>query len=165
MPTVYDKLLELINSSSNGSVPFDLSMISFGTPVPDSSTIRNTKITVSSIAGKGFIGSVDLFYNRISLSAMGNVVWLFSDTPFTPASVVSLLNDGENAFLLVDDVESIIIPDMCVGDIYVLSLTAKPDSINWTDKIDTSLIVGFPSIANSLRTLMNTALPAPGYLS
>jgi hypothetical protein len=140
-------------------------MISFGPPVPDSSTIRNTKITVNSIAGQGFIGSVDLFYNRISLSAMGNVVWLFSDTPFTPDSVISLLNSGENAFLMVEDVESIVIPEMRVGDIYVLSLTAKPNSINWTDRIDTSLIVGFPSIAASLRNLMNTTLPVPGYLS
>ncbi len=165
MATVYDQLLALINSSSNAAVPFDLTNISFGTQVPDSSTSQNTKITVQSVAGAGYVGSVDLFYNRISLTELGNVVWLFSDVPFTPDSVIALLNASMNSFLLVDDVDSVVIPTMRVGDICIVSLIAKPDSINWTDNIDTSLIIGFPSFEDSFNTLMNFTLPAAGYLS
>jgi hypothetical protein len=165
MNTIYDQILALINNQNENTVPFSLSNISFSDPIADSTTDHNTKITVESVAGAGYLGSVDLFYNRISLQQIGSFIWLFSDEPFTPDSVLSILNDSRNAFLVSTDVEQLNIPDMTVGDIVVMPIVTKPTSVNYNGESTLSLFTGFPIIANSLDNVMNSILPSANYLA
>ena len=97
---------------------------------------------------------------------MNSSVWLFSDTQFTTDSTISLLNTDRNCiFLTKEDIVDLNINDMVVGDIAILSLKARPTSINWVGETNLHLFMGFPVIANSLHDLMNTEFPAIGYLT
>jgi hypothetical protein len=166
MTTQYDQLLALINQQNVYKFPLTLDNIAFSNPTPVVGINGNTKITVSSLAGYGFEGTVDVYYNRISFQELDSVVWLFSDTEFTSDSIVTLLNTDRNCiFLASTDIEPITVPGMRVGDVVVLSLVAKPNSINWVDQTSLSLIMGFPSISNDLNNLVNFVFPTQGYLS
>jgi len=160
----YDKLLDLLNINNPNTVRFDSSNISFSLPTEDIGNGWNTKITVNAIPNSKYVGSVDLFYHRIPLSDVGNNLWLFSDEPFTTESIVEILNSAKNTFLLVTDMDAIAIPEMRVGDIASVNLIAHRESLGWIGNVDVNLIVGFPSIASRLHTLVNTTLPGSEYL-
>jgi hypothetical protein len=164
MSDIYKQLLELINSNNPSIVPFSTVNISFSEPVVDIGDTWNTKITVSAIPSAGYVGSVDLYYNRIDIAEFGVGIWLFSDTQITNDSLIDLLNINRNAFLLVSDIEPIAIPDMVLGDIMVFPITIKNNSINWIGNNSVSTIIGFPVIAENLNILVNTVFPTNNYL-
>lgn len=160
----YAKLLELLNADNPNPIPFDTTNISISEPLVDIGSDHNTKVTLSSISGTGFIGSVDVFYKRINLTELGTDIWLFSEVPFTQDIVMSILNTTRDAFLVVEDLEQISVPGMRVGDIRSIIFTAKNNSMNWIGQNSASIIIGFPGISNTLNQLMNFTLPSLGYL-
>jgi hypothetical protein len=162
---VHDKLLELLNIDNPNTVIFDNNNISFSDPIAEVGNGYDTKILASALPGTLYTGSILLYYTRINLLELGNAVWLFSDVPFTTDIVISILNTARNAFLIVDDLETIIIPGMALGDIRSIVFTAKPNSVNWIGSNVASIIIGFPSIVNRLNTLLNTKMPTVGYLA
>ena len=147
-------------------INFNLNNVSFSDPVPDNSTgIRNTKIRVNAVPSQGYLDGVDVFYNRIEMTALGSGVWLFSDIEFTPDIIVGILNTARAAPILTTDLVIPVIPPMIFGDIVPVNLTADPLSLDWTGQNNMTMIIGFPAIASALNTLVNTTLPAPGFVA
>jgi len=166
MTTLYDQVLNYLNTDNVNQVPLTLADITFSNPVPSNITVDNTLITVSAIAGSGYEGSVELYYNRIDFAELGSTVWLFSDIEFTTDIVISLLNTDRNCIFLDNtDIATLNIPYMVSGDVASVILTAQENSINWTGSTVLSLFMGFPIISNTLHELVNTTFPAPGYLN
>lgn len=166
MTTKYDQLLSLINAINPHSVPFSLGNISFSDPIPDATTVKNTKITVGSVNGGGYSGNITLFYDRLNFQLLDTTVWLFSDIQFTNDNVISLLNTDRNCiFLSSADIVTLNIPNMVTGDIAIMSLVAQQNSVNWVGNTNLSLFMGFPAIENRLYDLVNTIFPVAGYLT
>ena len=166
MATPYDQLLALINQDNPVTPPFDLTNISFSNPVPNTTNSGNTMITVNALPNAEFVGSIDVYYNRIDFKDLDATVWLFSDLPFTEDITVGLLNTFRNCiFLQATDIVPLTIPDMRIGDIVVMNLTAQPNSINWVGQTSMSMFMGFPVIANFLDELVNLEFAKPNYLS
>ena len=165
MVSSYDKLIDLLNKDNPYAVRFDSTNIVFSDPIPDDGDSWNTKLTISAVPGSGFIGSVDVTYHRIPLSDIGEGNWLFSDEEFTIDTIVSILNTAKETFLLATDMNTIAIPDMRVGDIETVVLSAHSKSLGWIGSVGVTITLGFPGIAEKLNLLVNNTLPGDGYLT
>lgn len=88
----------------------------------------NTKLTVKSVPGRGYVNNVDIYYKRLVLGDIIQDADVRSLEDFTPASVVKLLNGAFGLFLTVDDFEPFTPPTVANGESEDLVLTAKPDS-------------------------------------
>ena len=162
----YDQLLALLNRDNPSDTPFTADNVTFSNLSVNTTNNRNTKITVNEVPGAGFIGTIDVYYNRIDFQELDSNVWLFSDVPFTSDITINLLNTFRNCvFLQASDVQPLVIPGMRVGDIVVMGLVANATSINWIGQTQLSLFMGFPVIADFLNQLVNINFAAPGYLN
>lgn len=162
---IYDKLISLINEANINEHTLTKNEIALSNPIPDSSTTANTKINVLSIPGSGYIGDVDVFYNRIDLAELGTNLSLLSEIQFSLDNIVSELSLSRVADLDLSDIENITIPSMIVGDINNVTLTAKQNSLGWIGENNVSLLYGLSyNSVNPLHHLMNVVLPGANYL-
>jgi hypothetical protein len=162
---IIDQLVALINSANSRRAQLTAEQIVFSNPIPDVGPSWDTKVTVTAVPKSGYIGQVEVFYNRIQLSAMGSGLSLISESPFTIESIASVLSETRNAFLLDTDMQDFVISNMNVGDIRTVILKAKHDSLGWEGSLTITLLFGLPSNIGSLHTLMNNTLPNNNYLT
>ncbi len=169
--SIIDQLIALINSanvSEHPSLltdPLTIDQVSISNPTPDAGLTWDTKVTVSALPNSEYSGQVDVFYNRIDLSAIGTDLGFMSETPFTADTVVSILNAMGNVALLDTDMGEFTIPNMNVGDIETVVLVANPDSLAWKGTVTVSLLFGLPPNVSILHQLMTVTLPSAGYLT
>lgn len=154
-----NKLIDLINADNPHPALLSEKNITFSVPIVDIGETWNTAVTVSAIKGSGYVGQVVVRYNRIDLSNLGSEIGIISEEAFTADTVVSILNRTRGSFISLDDVSSIAIPVMNVGDIETIALTAKTDSLGWTGRVDISLLMGLPENTGLLHELLNIELP------
>lgn len=154
-----DALLGLINSQNNPATPVSADNVEFTNVTALDAGVR-TKATVVAKPNTVYVGSVDIFYNRINLSAIVDGTGLLSATPFTVDMILQKLADNWNAFLTVDDLEPFSIPDTSDGEIHDIPLVAAANSPICVGSVMISLD---QTDTAPLNTLLNTTMPA-GYL-
>ena len=161
------KLLALLNKDNPAFVPFSLDNVALSQPIPDSTTIRNTKITISAIPGNGsYTGQVSVFYDRVDVNELiANQPGLMSESPITFETIVSILNNDLAADILATELEPFTVPDMAVGDIETVVLTASQDSLGWKGTTPVDILYGLPFEVNKLHQLVNFTLPENNYLT
>jgi hypothetical protein len=160
-----EKLLALINQDNPNPFPLTLAQVTFSDPVAVDNQLWNTKVTVSSVPGSGYYGDVDVNYKRNSFSELGDSVTVMSELPFTIETIVALLNTTRATYLTVDDIESIEVSIMDVGDIGTVVLNAKSTSLGWLGSVTLTALYGLPMDVDILHILMNHTLPSGGYLT
>ena len=158
-------LLGLINQANPSSPVLSLNDVTFGFPQSDIGANYNTKITVSSVPGSGYFGTVDVFYHRIDLTELGQYLKVLSEEPFTSDLIIQSIGRNRVADLDVRDFEALTIPDLQIGDYGTITLTAEPKSLGWVGTTEVSLVLGLPENVDLLHTLMNFTLPSNGYLT
>lgn len=160
-------LLNLINATNIIQQPLTLEDVSFSAPIIDIGDGWNTKVTVDSLPGSRYIGSVDVCYNRPHLVELNNSVInnIISEVPFTPEIILELLNTSRGTDFTVDDMEIITIPVIGIGDVASITLTMKSNSLAWIGDTNVSVLYGLPSNTDILHQLVNHILPNNDYLT
>lgn len=164
MKTSLDQIFDLLNADN--SPPYPLTQLNVNVvdgPTPEVSDGWNTKLTLDSIPGGGYVGHADVFYKRIDLQALGTDVEVSSEAAFTLATLVDAINASTGSFLEVTDLENFVIPPMDTGVVGTITIRAVVDSIGWTGTRDVLVIIGLPASASILHTLLHTTMPSPGY--
>lgn len=158
-------LLNLINSENPHQKDLTLADVTFSEPTIDIGENWNTKVTVDSIPGSRYIGSVEVCYMRPHLAELNNSVisTIISEVPFTPEIILNLLNTSRGTDFTVGDMEEITIPVINMGDIASITLVMKSNSLAWVGDTNVSVLYGLPSNTNLLHELLNHVFPSNNY--
>lgn len=155
MTIAVNKLLALINRDNHTNIVED--QITLGLPLvnPDAGIARDTKITLSSVPGKGFRGSVTVWYNRIDLSILfKNVsanVGLELTEGMTSDVLIPLINEKYGTDFEVADFEAAT-PLVVEGG--TVTFTAKSDNVAYKGSFDVAY--GLEEIALDSVVLITT---------
>ena len=125
----------------------------------------NSKAMVSATPSSDYYGGVEVFYNRIQLSVLGEDIAIRSALPITLQLVVDYINKTKNAHLTVDDVEMVVPTNLNVGDVGTVTVRAKADSLGWIGSVDVAYLYGLPEEIDILHIHVNFTLPGPGYIT
>lgn len=134
------KLLELINETNDVLKPLTMVNVKFTGIVPSAG--EDTVLTVTGVAGRGYSGSVDLTYRRISLEEMVGGVTVRSPDALTPEGFLELLNNAYSLFITTIDVGAIEIPTLGEGESGQITLTADPESLGYFGEATITLEFG-----------------------
>lgn len=152
-------LIGLINEVNSLSRLLREEDITIGPPSQDISTIHNTRLPVTAVPGSGYKGVVDVFYNRVALSDTAIPTGIQSEDVFTSDMIIAQLDRHPAVPLETEDVQSFTAPDLQVGDITTITVTAEDQSLGWIGATDVSLLYGLPPNSDELYDLMNHQLP------
>lgn len=158
-----DKLLQALIAQNPPPIPFTDATISISDPAPADGGDWNTKVTVSSVAYGGYLGSVDVYYKRVDLSELGTDIGLESEFPFTVESLLAALNEARASWVSPDELETVVLPDQTTCVVHSVSLTAKPSAYGWKGTNTISILIGIPAEADLLHHLLHVIMPADGY--
>ena len=156
------QLIDLINKDNGTNLR--LQDVVLSPPTPVSQNGRNTKVVVSSVAGSGYAGSQDIYYNRISMSKLG-YVGVLTDAPLTTSELLTMINAQKKIDLLAEDFQQILMPVLEVGDVGMITLRTKADAIKWWGETQVEIAFGIPDNIDLLHQFVNFTLPSPGYLT
>lgn len=164
-----DSFINLLNLENPSEYPFTSEDVTFSDPVTvfDADGRWNTKVTVSSINGSGYIGFVDVFYNRPSLLELDSdsIYDMISEYPFTPQIVLDILNSSRGTNFNTSDVEILSLPLMNIGEVTPITVTMKQSSLEWTGAIEIYGLYGIPTNTDILHYLLNTRYPTNDYFT
>lgn len=125
-------LLDQINEDNTSSLT--PALVTFGAVATDAG-VRNSKITVTSQAGSGYTGSVEVFYNRVDLATVPGA-----------RSTTFQVGDATNLSDLIDEINTAYQLNLTANDFVDVAIPAFPgeephetQTINLTAKA-TSLI-------------------------
>lgn len=155
MTIAVNKLLALVNRDNHTNIVDD--QITLGLPLvnPDAGIARDTKITLSAVPGKGFRGSVTVWYNRIDLSILfKNVsanVGLEITEGMTSDVLIPLINEKYGTDFEVADFEAAT-PLVVEGG--TVTFTAKADNVAYKGAFDVKY--GLEEIALDSVVLVTT---------
>ena len=130
MTIAVNKLLALVNRDNATNIVED--QVTLGLPLvnPDVGIARDTKITLSAVAGKGFRGAVTVWYNRIDLGILfKNVnanVGLEITEGLTTDALIPLINEKYGTDFEIGDFEAA--QPLAVGG-GTVTLTALTDNV------------------------------------
>lgn len=105
-------LLDQINYDNNASASTD--DVTFGVPSANASgAARNTTLTISSVVGSGFTGSVDWQYNRVDISVVPGIRSKLITVPAGAVNISDLIPNINLAYgiqLLTTDIVDGVLP-------------------------------------------------------
>lgn len=123
-----DKILELLNRTNE---PFKLitkkNVDMFNVVAVDIEG-PTTRITLDSVPGRGFTGSVEVEYRRLDLGQIADGITVRSLNPMTPKIVVDLVNSALGLFLTVDDLGPFATPNPTEGEVTQVMIEALPEA-------------------------------------
>lgn len=137
MSVAKNKLLALVNRDNATSFVED--QVTIGVPAvnPDVAIIRDTKLRIDAVVGKGFRGHVEVWYNRIDLSVLfKNVsanVGLEITEGMTADALLPLINEKYGTDFEVEDFEA---AEALAVEGGTATFTAKADNVAYTSSFD-----------------------------
>jgi hypothetical protein len=162
-----EELVELINKDNitpKGSINLTLTDVDLSDPVPVSYAGRNTRVMVRAKVGSNYIGSKDVFYNRLALSDLG-YIGIMSDEPITAEKLLEMITSKKGISMLVDDFEPIVIPFLEAGEALKVNLIAKSTAIKWYGATQVEYAFAVPAGLGMLHELIHTLLPSQNFLT
>lgn len=157
--TTKDKIVALIQEVNPTRVALKSEVLILDPPQINPGD-RNTAITVRAVPGSGYTGEVTVHYNRIDL-ARTNASGLMSEQVITTDAILQHLNQHTELTVLAEDLESIQVEVLEVGDTNTMTVTAKADSLGWVGTAEVAVLYGLPPNSDELYDLMNHLLPRP----
>lgn len=155
MSVAKNKLLALVNRDNSTNLVEDQVVFGVATINPDVAIQRNTKLRLSAVAGKGFRGHVDIWYNRIDLGILfKNVtanVGLVITEGMTSDDLIPLINEKYGTQFEVEDFDAAT-PLVVEGG--TATLTAKVDNVAYISSFD--VVYGLEEIALDSVILVTT---------
>jgi hypothetical protein len=157
-----EKLIDLLNTEFTPQKEFTDKNLRFETPAEEVTEDYNTKMVVKGVPGKGYYGSVELKFRRVPLSVIGDDVELRKEGQFTMEEICDMLNSSRNTFISEPELEPIEIPNLTVGQSFVIKLIAKSDSMGWTGSQDITIRFGKPFLSVVIARNSLVAVTPPG---
>lgn len=158
--------LDKVQDVNPASSILTLDMVSFSEPTAITSATYNSKVTVSAKPGFRIKGSQTVFYNRWSLSILGNGTVINSAVDITMSAILLKLNPVGKDILTLEDLVDVTIPKLAVGESATVRLQAKTSSFAWVGYIDVTLyrsngtssleetiLAGLVTVQNKLKKL------------
>jgi hypothetical protein len=172
---VIGDLLAYINQHYPSRLLLDANNVTLSVPTPAPSShsgygggiapVANTNITVTAISDGGYTGTITVNYNRLDLTTVSvNTIQLLSEFPFTEQIILDEFNEQFDLSLTSDDILTISVPSLDIGDITTIDLQAAPDSIGWMGATNVSMLYGLSSNISVLHDFVNNIMPSAGYL-
>lgn len=151
----FELIIDLINAANNSTL--DETKVSFGAPAPltDDPSNHNTRTTVASVRGGGYVGSVNVTYNRLDIALLFNGIDVVIDVPdaVTTADLLPRLNEKYGLGLEVSDISDTNIDKSSGTGSYTHTLVISGGSYAYIGSL--SLIVGAePEVGERLDTVI-----------
>lgn len=151
------KVLDEINNLNQPPKDLTSVNVTFAPPAIDVAGDHNTRLTVTGNPGRGYYGSVDVFYNRAVLSESAPDAHLRSIQPFTKPLIISLLNNLYGLALSLEDLMDFTPPVLNLNEQATLTLTADPASLGWTGSMDVTFLYGRTHLSEIITvSILNT---------
>lgn len=160
--TSSDKLLALLNTEFTPQIALSDVTINFSNLTSDDNPEWDTKLTVTGIPGKGYYGSVDVFYRRIGLEVLDTSAPLRKEGTFNIDEITTMLNGMTDSFISRVDLDPVVIPVLSPGDSKPLTLTAHPESLGWKGTTTVTLKYGRPTMEEVITRRQLSILRPPG---
>ena len=155
-------LIALVNLDHGTN--FTLDDVTLSTPVSVDYQGRNTKVTVTSKNRRKYVGSRDMYYNRIDLQEFTPIEVLMEDM-ITPALLIGQLNAENHVVFDVSDlIDYSFLATLQFAVVTTVTLTAKVTSLRWKGTASADIVYGLPANITALNHLVRDILPTPGYL-
>lgn len=160
------QLVELINQDNQMQLTLaDVSLSdpvagNFEFPQTDGSIkIRNAKVTVTATDTSEYVGTKDVFYNRLALSDLGQV-GIISSSPITSDQLLQIITSRKGIQMLADEFETILLPVLAVGATGRINLVAKATAVKWYGTLQVDYAFNLPPEMDILDHLINVILPS-----
>lgn len=152
----FDRILELVNEKNIPTYTLNDTNVQLSNLVVDNpDNTHNTRVTMKSVPGGGYVGEVELFYTRANLSSLGALEFV-QEPPFTYDQLLGLIARTKNANMGSDDFTNGTLPAMDTGVVTAFVLSAKSGSLGWLGNTQVKLLTGIPDEAPALYDfLMN----------
>src|SRR5690606_846884 len=139
--------------------------IEFDVPAPntDPEATTNTLLTVHSVVNSGYVGDVQVEYNRLDLDGFtqyGAAEIIIAEDP-THQDILDAFNQLYDANLQLEDIDQTVdlpVPDFD-GEIY--TLTAAPGSLAYIGTIDVLLSIASTPLSDVITTTVLSGLEFP----
>lgn len=135
-------LLGLMNDLNQPKRLFSDVNVELGDAVPELTENGDTKLLVTAVPGRGYNGSVEVFYRRIPLADAIGDKSVRSLNELTPQVVIDLVNSAAGSFVSLDDLVPFATPTPEEGTATTIVLTAKPESLGFTGTIEITVEYG-----------------------
>lgn len=150
----FDRLTEMVEEKNTPTYPLTRDSIRYVGVASDPSNQWNTRVTMQARPGSGYVGSVQLFYTRANLTALGTLEFS-QEAPFTIAQLCEMINAEKASQMTAEDLSNTYIPQMETGVVTTLILGAAEDSLVWLGNTQVSLLTGIPAKAPDLSNFLN----------
>jgi hypothetical protein len=155
--TAKQELIDLINHDNNTSL--QASDVTISAPEVVDYQGRNTKVVVSANPDTQFSGSMNIYYNRLSLPALGTLD-ASSPVPLTVSDFLTLLSNQKKIDLLAEEFDDIVLPDIQIGEVVKIPIVAKSGAIKWYGQTVADYTLGFPPEYDIFDHFVNVTLPS-----
>lgn len=152
----FDRLVTMIHKKNVVTYPLTRENVAFGNPAVDNEAQWNTRLNVHGIANKGYRGQVEVFYTRVSMTAMGRLIELVQEAPWTMDRVLQVINIKKTAQLTTDDLTNPYLPMIQTGEIVSFQMSAAASSLVWLGNTQIRLLHGIPERLDVLDEFLNT---------
>jgi hypothetical protein len=151
----FDRLVTMISKKNTLTYPLTRDNVAFGNPAVDNEYEWNTRLNVHGIANKGYRGQVEVFYTRVNMSAMGNVIELMQEDPWTVDSMLAAINRLKTAQITTADLSNAYLPMINSGEVASFQMSASLSSLVWLGNVQIRLLHGIPAKADELADFLN----------
>lgn len=156
----FDRVVELINQKNTPPYPLTDQNIAMQNVTVDPEAHWNTRVTIAAAPDHGYLGTVDVFYTRSPLSALGANIDLVQEAPFTVQNIVDDINTQKTSQLTIDDFDQLTVPTMTTLTPALMQISAAVNSLGWLGNTQVTLVSGMPATQPALHSFLNIDLPA-----
>lgn len=163
------RILEILNHENQPPKELRDEILEISAPVAGTET-HNTKLVLYGIPGKGYYGSVDIFYRRINLSdEITGDLSIRSETPLVAQDFLDQLSKYLTVDVTMADVEPFVVPDLQAGQSAPVEIVAVSDSYGWMGSATINYEYGRPylnvMVKNVNLDIQFHPVPYTGYRS
>lgn len=150
-----DRILQMVKERNHPTYPLTLDTVALNDLALENNTAYNTRVTMRGKGGlTGYSGQVDLFYTRVSLTAMGTIE-LVREEQFTFEELLGTVNGIKNAQMTTNDFTNTDLPSIENGVVTTFTLSAQDSSLVWLGNTQVTVLNGIPATAPDLIDFIN----------
>jgi hypothetical protein len=150
----FDRIVAMIYEKNRPTYPLVQGVVTIGEQVVEGASTHNTRAVMRAVHGRGYTGQVDLFYTRVNLTALGDLIFV-REEQFSYDELLGLINYQKDAQMTADDFTNDGLPLVDNGVITNFILSAKSSSLVWLGNTQVTLLNGIPAEAPGLLDFWN----------
>jgi len=150
-----DRILQMVTEKNRPTYPLTTERVALSGLLVENANDHNTRLTMRARGNNtGYTGQVDLFYTRVSLTALG-ALYIAREKPFSLAELLAAINVNKNAQITTEDITNVDVPPTETGVPLAFTLSAQDESMVWLGNTRVNILTGIPAAAPDLFTFLN----------